>query len=75
MKATYSYIVLNHNGDSVQTYKDGDTALAEAFFQKQVKIGATPIQLDPETHKPDTLLTKFDPQAREVLFVPRMVGG
>ncbi len=76
--------VLSRNGDDSLTWDNvgveiGDPdALAavreaERIFAEQRAAGATAVRIDPG--KPAERIDQFDPEAEQILMVPRVVGG
>ena len=76
--------VLSHHGDDRYTWEPnavetGDpeavAAIAEAerIFAEQRAKGATAFKVMPG--KPAERLDRFDPEAQEIVMIPRVVGG
>ena len=76
--------VLSHHGDDRYTWEPnavetGDreaiAAIAEAerIFAEQRAKGATAVKVMPG--KPAERLNRFDPDAQEIVMIPRVVGG
>lgn len=69
-------IVMDHTGDSRHTFDEADKAAvaeAEKRFLQLTGDGFTAAQRTGSGES--TIVRSFDPNAEEVLFVPRLVGG
>lgn len=69
-------IVMDHNGDSRHTFDPSDAdavSKAEERFKELTSVGFTAAVRLPSGEP--TLVRKFDPNADETLFFPRLVGG
>ena len=76
--------ILSHRGDDRYTWEQnavevGDPEAvaavkeAERIFAEQRTKGATAVKVMPG--KPAERLDKFDPEAQEIVMIPRVVGG
>ena len=76
--------VLSHHGDDrvmwdaagVATGEDEALAAvqeAERIFQQQRERGAVAIKV--EANQPPTRIERFDPEAEQIVLIPRVVGG
>ena len=69
-------IVMDHTGDTRHEFSPEDKAgvkQAEERFKELTGLGFTPAErTGPGTSK---LVRKFNPEATETLFYPRVVGG
>lgn len=76
--------VLSHHGDDRYTWDQsavvtGDVEAAaavreaERIFAEQRARGATAIRVRPD--RPAERMDKFDPEAEQILMLPRVVGG
>ena len=76
--------VLSHHGDDRYTWETnavevGDTDAiaavreAERIFAEQRAKGATAVKVMPG--RPAERLDRFDPEAQEIVMIPRVVGG
>jgi hypothetical protein len=76
--------VLSHHGDDRYTWEKnavevGDPEAiaaireAERIFTEQRAKGATAVKVMPG--KPAERLVRFDPEAEEIVMIPRVVGG
>jgi hypothetical protein len=76
--------VLSHRGDDRFTWDTSAVAVgdpeavaavreAERIFAEQRARGATAVRVTPD--KPAERIDKFDPQAEQILMIPRVVGG
>ena len=69
-------IVMDHSGDSRYTFNPSDAdavIIAEARFRELTSLGFTAAVRRPSGEP--ALVRKFDPNADETLFFPRLVGG
>jgi hypothetical protein len=76
--------VLSHHGDDRLTW-DRTAAIAgdpeavaavreaERIFEEQRQRGATAVKVAPG--RPAQRISKFDPEADQILMIPRVVGG
>ncbi len=76
--------VLSHHGDDRYTWDSAAAAVddpeavaavreAERIFAEQRARGATAVRVAPG--KPAERIEKFDPQAEQIMMIPRVVGG
>ncbi|HEX6819473.1 MAG TPA: hypothetical protein VF120_13940 [Ktedonobacterales bacterium] len=76
--------VLSHHGDDRLTWDQravvaGDPEAvaavkeAERIFEEQRQRGATAVKV--ATDRPAERIGKFDPEAEQILMIPRVVGG
>ncbi len=76
--------VLSHHGDDRYTWEtnavevgDSDAIAAvreaERIFAEQRAKGATAVKVMPG--RPAERLDRFDPEAQEIVMIPRVVGG
>ena len=76
--------VLSRSGDDRFTWNNAQVEVgdpdaiaaireAERIFQEQREGGATAVRLAPG--KPAERIERFDPEAEQIVMVPRVVGG
>ena len=76
--------VLSRNGDDRFTWNNAQVDVgdpdaiaaireAERIFEEQRASGATAVKMAPG--KPAERIERFDPQAEQIVMVPRVVGG
>ncbi|MGO8946246.1 MAG: hypothetical protein ACLQUY_01000 [Ktedonobacterales bacterium] len=76
--------VLSRSGDDRFTWNNAQVEIgdpdaiaavreAERIFQEQREGGATAVRLAPG--KPAERIDQFDPEAEQIVMVPRVVGG
>lgn len=75
--------ILSHHGDdrvvwdqtAVDTSTEAQAAVKEAerIFAEQRQRGATAVKVSPG--RPAERIEKFDPNAQEIVMIPRVVGG
>ena len=75
--------ILSHHGDdrvvwdqtAVDTSIEAQAAVREAerIFAEQRARGATAVKVSPG--RPAERIEKFDPNAQEIVMIPRVVGG
>jgi hypothetical protein len=70
-------ITLDSSGDTRHEFDATDTAAvkaAEERFRQLTGLGFRPAVLS-EDGGPGRLINKFDPEARQTLFIPQLKGG
>jgi hypothetical protein len=76
--------ILSKSGDNRLLWKEenelvGDAEAiaaireAERIFAQEQSKGSTAFRVDPD--KPIERIERFDPQARQIIMIPRVVGG
>jgi hypothetical protein len=76
--------VISHHGDDRVLWDAARVAVgdaeaqeavreAERIFQQQRERGATAIKT--EKHQPPVRISEFDPEAEQIVMIPRVVGG
>lgn len=76
--------ILSHKGDEVITWKTPEAGIedveaqaaveeAERIFRQQRARGSTAVKVEPG--QPAQRIDEFDPNAREIVMLPRVVGG
>ena len=76
--------VLSRSGDDSLTWNNAQVEVgdpdavaavreAERIFQEQREAGATAVRMAPG--KPAERIERFDPEAEQIVMVPRVVGG
>lgn len=66
---------LNHNGDTEYPWNDEDAEGAKFIFDEHIKQGGLAFDVPNNPREPAEVIRRFNPDAKEIILAPRMVGG
>lgn len=69
---------LNHYGDTETRWEPSDkqgTKIARALFDAHLTGGGMAFDVPSDPREPAEVIRKFNPDAKEIVLAPRLVGG
>jgi hypothetical protein len=66
---------LNEQGDTEMSWEPGEEWGAKLVFDAHIKAGGLAFDVPADPREPAEVIRRFNPEAKEIILAPRMVGG